>query len=449
MEEMPDGSSLRTLVRHRIQQSSILATARTHRQYRRLPSAITPISMRDLAVGVVDRRLGIGREGFRAEIGSTLGASSTATYTSFRRALAACLRELAAASDIAVDGDDASGSNGTNDATSNEASDPAVLIPAFCSSDYPDAIEGVGLTPRRYDIEPDSLAARLDSLAALPTDDALAVVVVNVLGYGSRMDEIAAYCREHDLYLIEALGYAYGATYDGDRLGTFGDCAVLNFQQGKPIPVGGGMVVSQSPELQFGDEGRPPVSPNVTELAGYAALGHPRPYYLYSAATDLLDRVTASPDRHSTHPESKFEVAYEPPFASLSNFHGSVGRRVISKLDRHRRQRAGTAAVYADALADCPHIRHLQPVGGLANHQYVRYPLVVDDADRRADIGDALAAVGVQTAALYDWPPLSADEFPGAASLQSGILTLPTHPYVDSTDRQLIVDTVRSVATDG
>jgi len=420
---MPDSSSLPQRVRHRVRSSTDDA-ADTSRPFRRLPPAITPISARDLAVGVADHRLGLGREAFRDEIGATLGASSTATYTSFRRALAACLRELAA----------------TTDETRTD-----VWIPAFCSPDYPDAIDGVGLRARRYDTDPDSLAARLDSLTALPTDDALAVVVVNVLGYSSRMDEIAAYCREHDIYLIEALGYGYGATYDGDHLGTFGDCAVLNFQQGKPIPVGGGMVTARNPELAFGDEDRPTVDPNVATMAGYAALGHPRPYYGYSVASSLLDRLGVSPARPSTHPESKFEVAYEPPFATLSNFHGAVGRRVLENLDQHRTQRAETAAVYDDAFADQPHIRQLQPIAGLSNHQYVRYPLVVDDTDRRDELRDSLAAVGVETAALYDWPPLSADEFPGAARLQSGILTLPTHPYVDESDRQLIVDTVRNV----
>jgi dTDP-4-amino-4,6-dideoxygalactose transaminase len=424
---MPDTSSLSQRVRHRIRPSTDPdRSADTSRSFRRLPPAITPVSTRDLAVGIADHRLGLGREAFRTEIGATLGASSTATYTSFRRALAACLHELAATTD-------------------EEQTD--VLIPAFCSADYPDAIDGVGLRPRRYDIDPDSLSARLESLTGLPTDDALAVVVVNVLGYGSRMDEIEAYCRANDIYLIEALGYAYGATYDGDRLGTFGDCAVLNFQQGKPIPVGGGMVAARNQELEFGDEGRPAVEPNVATMAGYAALGQPRPYYGYSVATSLLDRLGVSPARPSTHPESKFDVAYEPPFATLSNFHGAVGRRVLENLDAHRRQRAATAGVYAEELADCPHIRHLTPVAGLENHQYVRYPLAVDDTELRAEISDALAAVGVETAALYDWPPLSADEFPGAAQLQDEIITLPTHPYVDAADRQLIVETVRDVAT--
>jgi len=431
---MPDGSSRSRPTRHRFGKARDEAATDdtdpkpTPRPYRRLPPAITPLAARDLAAGVVDHRLGRGLKRFREQIASTLDASSTGTYTSFRRALAACLHKLAAGAD---DGQ------------------TTVLIPGFCSQDYADAIEGIGLTPRRYDIDPRSLSVRMQSLTERTTDGVLAVVVNNVLGYGSAMTDIAAHCRATDVHLIEAIGYAYGTRYQGDRLGTFGDCAVMNFQQGKPIPIGGGMVVSQTPTLTFSDEPRPTVTPNVATVAGYAALGRPRPYYGYTLAKHVAAAFDAAPDRPSTHPESKFKIAYEPPFASLADFHGAVGRRILDRLAAHQRQRAETAKAYATALADCPHIGHIQPVTGLTNHQHVRYPLVVDDPNRRAVIRDALDGVGVETAALYDWPPLTADTVPGAAQLQSAILTLPTHPYVDTRDRRLIIETVREAATSG
>jgi perosamine synthetase len=259
------------------------------------------------------------------------------------------------------------------------------------------------------------------------------------------MDEIEAYCRANDIFLVEALGYALGAEYEGDRLGTFGDCSVLNFQQGKPIPVGGGMVVSRNDDLEFADDGRPAVSPNLGVLSGYAAFGHPRLFYVYSQASDWLDRLRGGENRFSTHPESKFGVPYEPPFATLSNFQGAVASRVFDRLEDHRRQRAHTARVYTSELADCPGVRHVRPVDGLSKHQHVRYPLLVDSTERRAELKRRFAEADIGTAALYDWPPLDAETFPGAARLQKEILTLPTHPYVDAADRRRIVGIVRDV----
>ncbi|WP_096388818.1 DegT/DnrJ/EryC1/StrS family aminotransferase [Halopenitus persicus] len=398
--------------------------SRNRRRWRRVPPAITPVRLADIAAGIAGQRAGTGRDEFRTEFTSFLDAESAASYTSYRRALCACLLEL---------------SSRTDDGRSE------VYVPAFCSSDFADAIEGAGLTVSRYDVDPETMALDPASLEGLPTETALAVVVVNVLGYGSPMDRVTEYCRENDIYLVEALGYSIGSEYGSERLGTFGDCSVVNFQQGKPIPVGGGMVVSQDADLEFSDEGRPAVAPNLDTLTGYAVFGHPRPYFLYSRIADWFDRIDVSTARYSTHPESKFDVSYAPPFATISNFQGTVARRLFGRLETHRRRREHTAAVYATELADCPHVRHVRPVSGLSNHQHVRYPLLIDAPDLRDELREALSGVGVEAVALYDWPPIDDAAFPGAARLQRGIITLPTHPYVDEADRRLIVRTVRDV----
>jgi hypothetical protein len=206
------------------------------------------------------------------------------------------------------------------------------------------------------------------------------------------------------------------------------------------------MVASRDPAVAFGDEGREPVAPNVAALAGYAALGRPRPYYCYSRAKSLLERYRGSVPRHSTHPESKFDVPYAPPFATMSDFQGAVGRRVFRRLDGDRRRRRRTANRYAAELADCPHVDRVRPVAGLTDHQHVRYPLMVDEPAVRDEIAAALDEIGVEASPLYDWPPIEPDRFPGAARLQREILTLPTHPYVDADDRRRIVRTVRDAA---
>lgn len=400
-------------------------TADGGRRCRLVPPAVTPVAATDIGAGVIGHLRGGGRNRFRRAIESYLDAEGSATYTSFRRTLAACLRELRASA--------------TADRT-------AVLIPSFCSSDFADAIDGVGLDPVRYDVDPDSLSLDMSSATEALRDDPLAAVAVNVLGYSSPMSAFATRCAERDVYLVEALGYALGTEYEGDRLGTFGDCAVLNFQQGKPIPVGGGMVVNRNPTLDFDDAGRPAVDANAGVLAGYAAFSRPRPYYAYVRLTGLLEAAGRSP-RVTTHPESKLDVAYEPPFATISDFQGAVGLRTLGRLDDHRATRTATAAFYADGLADCPGVQSITPADGLSALQHVRYPVLARTTGLRDRIQAALREAGVQATTLYDWPVVDPDDFPGAARLQRGILTLPTHPYVDDRDRRSIVETVRAVAT--
>lgn len=401
------------------------SASQNHRRFRRLAPAVTPLYAGDIAAGLSGHRAGSGLDEFRTEVATFLGAESTGTYTSFRRALCACLLALSEADD---------------------ADRTDVLVPAFCSSDFPEAIDGAGLNPLRYDVDPRSLALDRDAAVAQIDENTLALVAVNVLGYGSEMDRIASHCESHGVFLVEALGYAVGAAYGGDRLGTFGDCSVLNFQQGKPIPVGGGMIASRGAGLEFTDDGREPVAPNVAALSGYAVLGRPHPYYFYSRVKTLLDRYHGSKTRHSTHPESKFDVPYAPPFATMSNFQGTVGRRVFRRIGDDRRHRERTANGYADELSGCPHVDRVRPISGLTDHQHVRYPLLVDDPAIRDSIAAALTDIGVQASPLYDWPQIEAERFPGAARIQREILTLPTHPYVDAEDRKRIVRTVRDVA---
>lgn len=392
------------------------------RRWRLLAPAATPITTGDLAAGIRGHAKRSGRAAFRRAIASFLDATHAATYTSIRRGLAASLMALA---------EDREGDR--------------VLIPAFCSPDFPAAIRGVGLAVDRYDVDPATLAADPAAVERAIGPETLAVVAVNVFGYSSPMATIAAIADRADSALVEALGYALGSRLDGQPLGTFGDCAVLNFQQGKPIPVGGAMVLSQSGGPEVGDAGRPAITANVGVLAGYAALSHPRPYFAYTRVRDGLARLGHSIDRPTTHPEGETDVAYEPPFATISNFQGAIGRRVFDRLDRDRRHRQRVARQYDASVAGLPGVHRIPPIDGIGAHQHVRYPLLVASSDRRERLLAALAAAGVQATTMYDYPAIDPEQFPGAARLQREILTLPTHPYVDQRDVAEIVATVRRV----
>jgi len=393
------------------------------RRWRLVPPAITPIALRDVCSGLLDSIRRKARDGFQRDMEAFFDADTSATYTSYRRALASCVHELRAN-------------------TPDECRE--VLIPAFCSPDFPETIEGVGLEAARYDVDPTTLAANPSAIEAAVTEHTLAVVAVNVLGYTSPMETLAEMCSDQDVFLIEALGYAPGTEYKGQRLGTFGDCAVLNFQQGKPIPVGGGMILSQNPDLAFSDQGRSRTRANVGAITGYALLSRPRRYYAYTRAKEWLDRFGRLNWRPTTHPESKFAVEYDPPFATMSDFQGAIASRVFDRLEDNREQRAKTAQFYTEALSTCPKVRSIDPIGGLTRHQYVRFPLIAETQPLRDRIGQALNEAGIQATTLYDWPMIDPTSFPGAGKLQRHILTLPTHPYVDERDRRLVVETIRT-----
>lgn len=388
----------------------------SRRSLRQVPPAITPVTGPTLAAGARDHLQGVGRRRFREQIRGFLDGDSAATYTSFRRALADCLQTLG-----------------------SEREGNTVLVPSFCSSDYPEAIEGLGFETARYDVDPETLSADLDCVRDHAFDDTLAVIAVNVLGYTSAMDELESLCSQRDTALIEALGYGIGTEYEGTRLGTFGDYSVLNFQQGKPIPIGGGMVVSQDPAVTFSDANRDPVGPNLGTLAGYALFSRPRLYGVFTRALKPVLSVLNGTDRPSTHPGSKFDVRYRRPYDTISNFQGAVGHRVFDQLPEHRRQRAQNAVFYRQELTEFPGVTPIEPVSGVSNHQHVRFPVRLDSTDRRNTLAKALGDAGIQASAMYDWPPIDPAVSGGGAKLQQQLLTLPTHPYVTDSDRRRVV----------
>lgn len=78
-----------------------------------------------------------------------------------------------------------------------------------------------------------------------------AAVLVHIGGHlAFDVERIAAYCRAHDIFLLEDCAHAHGATLDGRRAGTFGDAGAWSFYATKTVSTGeGGVLVSRHDEL--------------------------------------------------------------------------------------------------------------------------------------------------------------------------------------------------------
>lgn len=78
-----------------------------------------------------------------------------------------------------------------------------------------------------------------------------AILVPHTLGIPGPMDVLAEVSRRHKLWLLEDSCDALGATFDGKRVGTFGDMASLSFYPAHQLTIGeGGGVVINHPRLK-------------------------------------------------------------------------------------------------------------------------------------------------------------------------------------------------------
>ncbi|MEN9564388.1 MAG: hypothetical protein RIR73_2632, partial [Chloroflexota bacterium] len=118
------------------------------------------------------------------------------------------------------------------------------LIPVFLDVDIP-----------TYNIDVSQLDAALSSKTR-------AVMVAHTLGNPYNLEAVTAFCKKHNLWLVEDCCDAVGATYNGKLVGTFGDVATVSFYPAHHITMGeGGAVLTDQPSIKkllesFRDWGR-------------------------------------------------------------------------------------------------------------------------------------------------------------------------------------------------
>lgn len=78
-----------------------------------------------------------------------------------------------------------------------------------------------------------------------------AALITHIGGHiAFEVERIAAYCREHGIFLIEDCAHAHGASWNGVKPGTYGDAGVYSLYATKTISTGeGGVLVSTRPEV--------------------------------------------------------------------------------------------------------------------------------------------------------------------------------------------------------
>jgi dTDP-4-amino-4,6-dideoxygalactose transaminase len=114
-----------------------------------------------------------------------------------------------------------------------------------------EAIGLVGATPVFADIDPHSFNLDPAGIEKLITPRTKAILPVHLYGQSCDMDPIMMIARRHGLYVVEDCAQAIGATYKGQKVGSFGDAGCLSFFPSKNLGCfgDGGMVVTNNTEV--------------------------------------------------------------------------------------------------------------------------------------------------------------------------------------------------------
>ena len=112
------------------------------------------------------------------------------------------------------------------------------------------AISAAGAVPVACEVYPETVTLDLEDAARRITPRTRAVMPVHYASNPGDLEAIYGFARRYGLRVIEDAAHAFGCTYQGRKIGSFGDLACFSFDGIKNITSGeGGAVVTSDPRV--------------------------------------------------------------------------------------------------------------------------------------------------------------------------------------------------------
>lgn len=126
-----------------------------------------------------------------------------------------------------------------------------VIVPANTFWADARAVKKAGGNVIYADCNREDLCLSLEDLKKKVTVDTKAVIVVHIGGHiAFQIEEIAAFCKENSIYLVEDCAHVHGAWWHGKTGGHYGFAGAYSFYATKTMPLGdGGMIVSKDKDF--------------------------------------------------------------------------------------------------------------------------------------------------------------------------------------------------------
>jgi CDP-6-deoxy-D-xylo-4-hexulose-3-dehydrase len=232
------------------------------------------------------------------------------------------------------------------------AGSEVILPPITWVSDVAAVLHN-GFTPVFCDINSKTLAIDEDELEKKITKDTKVVFLTHVLGYNGLTDKILKLCKDNDLILVEDVCESHGATFKGQKVGTFGSISNYSFYYAHHMTsIEGGMVSTTDPEIYE-----------------YCRMFRSHGMVRESTSEDLKAKYIA--DNPSLNSDFIFsEAAYN--FRS-TEINAVIASNQLKRLDDNNKQRSENLYRFADNLDSDRYITDLNYEG---NSNYAFTPIL-------------------------------------------------------------------------
>jgi len=275
-----------------------------------------------------------------------------------------------------------------------------------------------GARPVFVDIDEATWNLDVEELEAAVTDRTRLLLPVHIFGRPMPMDEVERVAKAHDLPVVEDACEALGATYQGQKVGTFGRAATFAFYPNKQMTTGeGGMIVTDDDRFadlcsSLRNQGRD---------AGAGWLAHARLGYNYR----------------------------------LSDINAALGLAQLVRLPEFLRMRSDVARRYLEKLADVEELVLPAPyedgelswfvfVVRLADRFTHEHRDAVLESLRRDGIGCNNYFTPIHLQPFYRELGHKPGDFPVCEKVSARTIALPFYNRLSEKDQNLVVATLKS-----
>jgi len=278
----------------------------------------------------------------------------------------------------------------------------------------------VGATPKFVDIDPVTRNIDLDLVEAAITKKTRAIIPVDLAGLPVDRNKLYTIAQKHNLRVVEDAAQAFGSTWHGKRIGSFGDFVSISFHPNKNATSieGGCLVVNNEQEAKLAEQYR---------LQGVVRSGY-----------------------------DGMEVELVGGKFNLTDVAARVGLGQLAHIEEFNNKRRALANHYFDTLTKAQAASYglMLPMADMSQSNWHMFQVVLPEQRlnaKRAQIMAELDAAGIGTGVhypaihlfkLYRGLGWKEGDLPHAEYICRNILTLPMYPTLTNADVERVVDSL-------
>ncbi|OBH56559.1 DegT/DnrJ/EryC1/StrS aminotransferase family protein [Mycobacterium sp. E2479] len=333
-----------------------------------------------------------------------------------------------------------------------------IIMPPITIKPMMDIVISLGLKPVFADIELDTLCFDLDELKKAITPKTRAVLLTYLFGIAPNVDRLMALCREHALFVVEDFSHALNASWNGKKLGTFGNVGIYSCSRTKTLDAyGGGLAVTNDPalakHLQEAKDSLKPTPPArlrakiIETLITNVATRRPVFTAAVAPMLSLVGRINPEKQKALTGARQNLKpdtVLPEDYFEQFTWAQAEAGLAMLAKVEKEDERRISNVAEIRQPLVAFgePCARTDQP----ARSVYWQFVVFAPDPER---FRKALASRGIDTgttnlsivSGLGIYPEFE-EKCPNAERVKNNAMYIPVYPRLGERSVKHVIDAI-------